>query len=391
MAILAECPRCHRKQAGKNKFCIGCGNDLDKAKRSKRVKYWITYRMPGGKQRRELIGTSIAEARDAEGKRWGQKRENRIWDMIPESDITYQELADWYLQLEETKSRVYYPNLKSTLKHFLEVFGDTSVRDTKSNDLGSYQVQMQKKNWSSAYIDKQIEAAKNLVNKAFDNDLIHGNCLKPFRKVKKMTRKGDNARTRVLSYSEYLSIYNALRDHIKPLFAMGFWTGMRRGEILKLEWQHIDLSARIIRLPAGMVKERKAKTIPISKRLRSIVMQIPDRGKTDHIFTYAGKPIKDFSQGLESACRQVGIVYGRSGGDGFIFHDLRRTFTTNARRAGIPKNIIMAIQGHSRGDDMNARYDRISESDLIDAIDKLEVFFQNVDQNVDQTERQESK
>ena len=71
MAILAECPICHSKQSNRNKMC-SCGEDLDKGKRSKRVKYWISYRMPDGKQRRESVGAfegldpfSISDARDA--------------------------------------------------------------------------------------------------------------------------------------------------------------------------------------------------------------------------------------------------------------------------------------------------------------------------------------
>ena len=34
MAILAECPACHKKQKAKNKLCK-CGEDLDKAKKAK--------------------------------------------------------------------------------------------------------------------------------------------------------------------------------------------------------------------------------------------------------------------------------------------------------------------------------------------------------------------
>ena len=75
MAILAECPICHRKQAAKNKLC-SCGEDLVKAKRSKRVKYWISYRLPDGKQRRESVdaykdlnGYSIEDANKAHSKR----------------------------------------------------------------------------------------------------------------------------------------------------------------------------------------------------------------------------------------------------------------------------------------------------------------------------------
>jgi hypothetical protein len=41
MAILAECPVCHRKQSVKNKKC-SCGVQLDDAKKSKKVRYWIS-------------------------------------------------------------------------------------------------------------------------------------------------------------------------------------------------------------------------------------------------------------------------------------------------------------------------------------------------------------
>ena len=67
MAILAECPLCRKKQSVRNKSCM-CGNNLDKAKRNKKVKFWISYRLPGGKQRREFVGYSVEEAKDAEGK-----------------------------------------------------------------------------------------------------------------------------------------------------------------------------------------------------------------------------------------------------------------------------------------------------------------------------------
>jgi hypothetical protein len=107
MAILAECPTCHNKQSTRNKVCSGkngCGLDLDKAKRSKKVRYWIQYRLPGGKQRKEYVGTSIEEARDAEGKRRVQKRENRIFDIVPEAKMTFSELAGCYLELEKVKA-----------------------------------------------------------------------------------------------------------------------------------------------------------------------------------------------------------------------------------------------------------------------------------------------
>lgn len=105
MGILAQCPTCRKKGSIKNKTCK-CGENLDKAKRAGRVQYWIDYRLPGGKQRRESVaameglkGNSIEDARTALAKRKVQKRENRILDMLPGSKMTFSQLAEWYLDL----------------------------------------------------------------------------------------------------------------------------------------------------------------------------------------------------------------------------------------------------------------------------------------------------
>ncbi len=98
MAILAECPICHMQQAVKHRNCV-CGEDLVKAKRLKKVRYWVNYRLANGKQRREAVGYLIEEARAAEGKRKAQKYENPvILEKVPAEKMIFTELADWYLE-----------------------------------------------------------------------------------------------------------------------------------------------------------------------------------------------------------------------------------------------------------------------------------------------------
>ena len=118
MGILAECPICQRKQTNKNKLCVSCGNDMAKFKRSRKVRYWIDFRLPGGKQRREPIGYSITKARDAHGKRRSQKRENRVFDMLPESKMSFTELSEWYLGLKSVKKLAAYDRYKGALNNF---------------------------------------------------------------------------------------------------------------------------------------------------------------------------------------------------------------------------------------------------------------------------------
>jgi hypothetical protein len=89
MAILAECPTCHKKQAVKNRICV-CGADLVKAKKLQKVRYWVNYRLPDGKQRREAAGYLIEEAKAAEGERKAQKYENPgILQKVPVEKRTF--------------------------------------------------------------------------------------------------------------------------------------------------------------------------------------------------------------------------------------------------------------------------------------------------------------
>ena len=70
-----------------------------------------------------------------------------------------------------------------------------------------------------------------------------------------------------------------------------------------------------------------------------------------------------------------------------MFKDLKRTAKTQRRKAGFDRNVRMAIFGHGNADDMDLRYDEIDESDLTNAVEQLELFFRNVDQTVDQIEK----
>lgn len=132
MAILAECPQCHKEQSVRNKIC-GCGKALDKAKRAQKVRYWIDYIVPGtGKAKREPVASadnpkaySIEEARAAEGKRKSQKVETpRVLQRAPEENMTFQQLTNWYLELEKVKAKAYFGTLSINLASFNKDFGE---------------------------------------------------------------------------------------------------------------------------------------------------------------------------------------------------------------------------------------------------------------------------
>ena len=388
MAILAECPICHKKQAVKNKLC-SCGEDLDKAKQSQRVKYWISYRFSDGKQKRESVdsmkdlnGYSIEDARAAHSKRVVQKAENRILDIKPDTKMTFQELTDWYLGLEKVKALDSYWLIELTLKKFNSAFGNTIVSRIKPAGLENYQARRRKAGKADATIDHEIGKAKTVVYKAFENDLVGGDTLKAFKAVKKLLKKGTDVRTRVLSKDEFDRLIKHLPRHTKAIVATGYYTGMREGEILDLPWDKINLKNRLISLEKTDTKDKEARDVPILDDLFNILKGIPKAIHDNHVFLYRGKPIRDIRTALRKACKEAGIIYGRFKRDGFIFHDLRHTFNTNMRKAGVPESVIMDITGHSTRE-MFDRYNTIDEEDTRKAVDQLQEFL-NVDHIVDQ-------
>ena len=223
MAILARCPACNRRQSIKNKKCK-CGEDLDKAKRSKRVAYFVIYRLPDGKQKwqsvdaiEDLDGYSIDDARAAEAKRKVQKKENRVMDMLPESKLTFEDLSDWYLDLSSVKKLASYDRVCQCFKMFNSVFGDWLLNDIKQTDLEEYQLKRLKKGRANATVDMEIKIVQTAVTKAFDNDKIDGHCLKAFRKTKRLLETGANARKILITIEQYLKLLEAASNHYKAV------------------------------------------------------------------------------------------------------------------------------------------------------------------------------
>jgi integrase len=382
MAVLAECPTCHAKQKVKNKFCK-CGEDLDKAKRSKRVRYWINY-VASGKQRREPVGFSIEEAKTADGKRRAQKYENpRILVKVPEERMTFQQLTDWFLSQESVKKLAYFPTLTINLRSFNEVFGNHLVSNIKSADIQNYQAKRKNEGYSDAYVDHQTGAAKAVVNKAFDNDMVSGETVRTFKRVKKLLKRNSNARDRILTLDEFRTLLAHAAPHVRWVLAAGFYTGMRRGEILGLTWGKVDMEKRIIKLEAVDTKDKEPRKIPIVQELYGILKQIPKALHDNHVFLYMGKPIASIKTGLIRACKDAKLDYGRFVKGGFILHDLRHCFNTYMRNAGVAESVIMEITGHSTRT-MFDRYNRIDDDDTHQAVDQLGRFLRNLDQNVDQ-------
>lgn len=156
-----------------------------------------------------------------------------------------------------------------------------------------------------------------------------------------MVRKPQSpqSRGRVLIDDEIANLLQALepvgrRSHwIKPIVELALASAMRRGELLALRWEYVDLDARTAFLPD--TKNGDTRTVPLSSSAVKVLGALP-RHISGVVF-----PVKAVT--LNAAFKR-GL--NRAGLTDIRFHDLRRTAIT--RMAEKLPNVIelAAVSGH---------------------------------------------
>jgi integrase len=152
---------------------------------------------------------------------------------------------------------------------------------------------------------------------------------------------------------------------LQPIIMVAYDSGMRRGEIAQLRWSQIDMKAHVVKLASSDTKTDEKRVVPLADRLTQLLSAIP-RHVSGYVFvTRNGRPYypSKISTAFNKTC-------GKAGLKGVTYHDLRHSFCTNMRRAGVDTLTTMAISGH-RSIEVFKRYKTVAAQDLTKAIRQL--------------------
>ena len=340
--------------------------------------YWIDYYV-NGHRKRERIGPDKRLAETVLKKRRVEIAEGKYLDRQRPVTTTFDELADAYFAyvVHQQRKRSWARDCTS-IRALTAYFGGKRLVDITPAVIEQYRgwrresVSRRGQAPTPATLNRELACLKRMFNVALKGLLVLKGGVPASNPASRVSLEREtNERDRVFSPSEFQALVNVAPSHLKPIVLTAYHTGMRKSEILGLTWDRVNLKAGVIRLRPGDTKTREGRTIPLTKELsealRNATIYLDEGGqRVSYVFTYAGRKISSVRRAFETACRAAGI--GNA-----VFHDLRHTFVTNMRRAGVDYFRIMAITGQKTMS-VFKRYNTVDHRDLQQAIGQLDTY-----------------
>lgn len=160
-------------------------------------------------------------------------------------------------------------------------------------------------------------------------------------------------RVRFLTVEEFGDLLDASEESIRPILVCAVTTGLRKANILTLNWRQVNLGTRRINVVAKGDEDHEVR---ISAYLAEVLLALPDR--KGRVFDTT-----NFEKRWRAARAAAGLK-------DFRFHDLRHTFASWARQGGSDIADVKEALGHSDVS-MTMRYAHIKPDAPDTAFDRV--------------------
>ena len=323
--------------------------------------YWIRYAGIDGRIVRESSGSEkFKKAENLLIKRKQDIREGKMPEIKVIKNHTFKELAAEYRKWAERQRS--YNSKKFFISHLENKFGLLPLRRFNTMMIEQFQTEEIQNKKKPATVNRYVATLSHMFTKAVEWDMVEEETLKRIRKAKLLPE--NNRRLRYLSKDESQKLVKACEIHLKPIVTTALNTGMRRGEILSLKWDQVDLKNGFILL--DVTKNGERREVPINATVKDALHGLIRRLDIPYVFydPRSGKPFLDVKRSFHSACKKAKI-------NNFHFHDLRHTFASHLVMAGVDLTTVKELLGHKTLT-MTLRYAHLAPSHKVNAVGILD-------------------
>ena len=256
--------------------------------------------------------------------------------------IRFEDYVKIFLESHSRNKKSYQDDVYRTGR-LLPFFKGKFLNDISPGDVDRFKLKRKEKPVGNATINRELALLKTMFYKAIASE-DYGLDRNPVCKVDFLPE--NSARKRILTIDEMerlLETASTPWGGCLPLFlVIALNTGMRKSEILTLEWKHVNFEERYLEVTPERSKSGKPRKVPMNDVIARELRQIPKDNKYIFYNPKTGSHIKNLKCTFTRACKAARIK-------NLTIHDLRHTaisFLVN----DCDIDIVTAakIAGHSR-------------------------------------------
>lgn len=279
--------------------------------------FWYVKLRVGGRTIKRSTGTADRAEAERIEKEWRKPSKGHSWD----------EALTHYLSAKPS------PRASYAAKALLPHFTGKSIEQITPLDIARYKAERKA---APGTIQKELATMRAAIR--YCQRELGWTCQDP---TAGRIPKPKPTRVRWLSHEEYHRLVAAAEKSPKspwigPFIRLACHTGMRRGELLGMTWDRVDLGNRLVYLDPEHQKGGRYSSVPLNATAHRILSEMDVRN------FYAERrvfPVDSLKRSFGRACRVAGI-------EGLRIHDLRHTCAAWLVQAGVPLRTVSEILRH---------------------------------------------
>jgi integrase len=309
-----------------------------------------------------------------------------------EKQTVEQFLTRWLEDIVEptTRPATFRSYEQLTRLHLIPTLGRHQLKD-----LTPQHVQMMlKEKRTSGLSPRTVQRLRDVLRNALNVAVRRGDLVRNVASLTEPPRVEEEEKTYLTPEQAKHFLQVAQSDQLAPLYVVALYLGLRKGEVLGLKWEQVDLEHRTLSV-VGALQEIRGKLQIVKPKTKKSIRTLPLPGavvqalrdhrlnqaetqlraggtwtKSDFVFTTSkGTPINP-----SNLTRSFHALLKKAGLPQMPFHNLRHTCASLLASQGVSQRVAMEILGHSDIRLTQNIYTHVydpSKREAVDAMDRL--------------------